>query len=740
MEMSRRGFVQGAACIGAAGLGTTACQALAEEAQTTTFTYADTIPWNAEYDVVVVGFGGAGGVASVYAADNGARVLLCDAAPEGNEGGNTRYAAQMCVSGMDAEKLYSYYKDGLYWHFDIDDDTLRAYTDGLANMEELLTYIDAEEPVIMLPNGTIVTPEYPEYMEIGGDTVVEWFVHKGMFDSGLWRTIRSAPVIMLPNGTIVTPEYPEYMEIGGDTVVEWFVHKGMFDSGLWRTIRSAVEKRSDAIDVWLESPALHMIQDPETKTVVGVEIQRNGESVLVHAKNGVEKRSDAIDVWLESPALHMIQDPETKTVVGVEIQRNGESVLVHAKNGVVLACGGFENNPAMIQDYIGAARLTPFGSLYNKGDGIKFGREVGADMWHMEAYESIGILAGNAWATTDGRLAFEKNPAGGNPLSLESGDYGIGSIILVGDDGSRFIDENANSRHGHVYSCGVWRMPIANWAPHLIFDQTQYDVLAADGYLTEDRVASLVSANTPQELAELIGANPEILERTISDFNFFAENGRDYQLNRDPASMRPFDGGVFYAAEFRPGVLNTQGGPRRNGNAEVIGVDGNPIPHLYSAGELGGICAFQYNSGGNLGECMVSGKAAGIGAATPKDPLPAMATPQAVQTSIIYNPGDANDLNAEKPHDYEAGEGEYIGVSGDGIGGDIVVKVAYADGAIQSVEVLEQNETPQFGGAALEELPAMVVEANSTAIDGVAGSTITSKAFFSAVEDAIAQA
>lgn len=646
MEMSRRGFVQGAACIGAAGLGTTACQALAEEAQTTTFTYADTIPWNAEYDVVVVGFGGAGGVASVYAADNGARVLLCDAAPEGNEGGNTRYAAQMCVSGMDAEKLYSYYKDGLYWHFDIDDDTLRAYTDGLANMEELLTYIDAEEPVIMLPNGTIVTPEYPEYMEIGGDTVVEWFVHKGMFDSGLWRTIRSA----------------------------------------------------------------------------------------------VEKRSDAIDVWLESPALHMIQDPETKTVVGVEIQRNGESVLVHAKNGVVLACGGFENNPAMIQDYIGAARLTPFGSLYNKGDGIKFGREVGADMWHMEAYESIGILAGNAWATTDGRLAFEKNPAGGNPLSLESGDYGIGSIILVGDDGSRFIDENANSRHGHVYSCGVWRMPIANWAPHLIFDQTQYDVLAADGYLTEDRVASLVSANTPQELAELIGANPEILERTISDFNFFAENGRDYQLNRDPASMRPFDGGVFYAAEFRPGVLNTQGGPRRNGNAEVIGVDGNPIPHLYSAGELGGICAFQYNSGGNLGECMVSGKAAGIGAATPKDPLPAMATPQAVQTSIIYNPGDANDLNAEKPHDYEAGEGEYIGVSGDGIGGDIVVKVAYADGAFQSVEVLEQNETPQFGGAALEELPAMVVEANSTAIDGVAGSTITSKAFFSAVEDAIAQA
>ena len=430
MELNRRSFVQGAACLGlgVAGAAGLATQARADEEAATSegITYADTVAWNAEYDVVVVGFGGAGGVAAVYAADNGARVLVCDSAPEGDEGGNTRYAAQMCVSGSDPDKLYSYYKDGLYWHYEIDEDTLRAYTDGLCQMEDLMKYLGAEEPTILIPNGSIVTPEYPEFTDIGGDTVVEWFVHGGMFDSGLWRTIRAA----------------------------------------------------------------------------------------------VEQRSDMIDVWLESPAVHMVQDPTSKTVVGVEINRGGESVLVRAKNGVVLACGGFENNPEMIQDYIGAVRLTPFGTLYNVGDGIKFGREVGADMWHMEAYESIGILSGNAWATDNGRLAFEKPVGGGNPLSLESGDYGIGSIILVGDDGSRFIDENADSRHGHVYSCGVWRMPVANWAPHLIFDQAQYDVLDADGYLTEDRKAKLVSASTPEELAELIGADTEILARTIADYNF----------------------------------------------------------------------------------------------------------------------------------------------------------------------------------------------------------------------------
>ena len=647
MELNRRNFVKGAAC--AAGMGALAAvPALASEAAEASddgFTFADTIAWNAEYDVVVVGFGGAGGVSAVYAADNGARVLLCDVAPEGSEGGNTRFAAQMCVSGLDADKLYSYYKDGLAWHFNYDEETLRAYTDGLCDMENLMRYLDAEDPVAMFQPGTIVTPEYPEYNAIGGDTVVEWFVHKGMFDSALWKTIRAA----------------------------------------------------------------------------------------------VEKRSDALDVWFESPATHMVQDPVTKTVVGVEIERGGEKVLVHARNGVVLACGGFENNPEMIQAYLGAARLVPFGTLYNKGDGIRFGREVGADMWHMDAYESIGILAGNTWATDDGRLAFEVNPETGKPLSLESGDYGIGSVILVGDDGSRFIDEHSENRHGHMYNCGVWRLPVANWAPHLIFDQAQYDVFEADGYLLESRMDKITSAATPEELAEKIGANPEVLARTIADFNSFAENGRDYQFNRAADSMRAFAGDVYYAAEFRSGILNTQGGPRRNGRSEVLGVDGQPIPHLFSAGELGGICAFQYNSGGNLGECMVSGKAAGIGAAAEKDPLPAYVALTAVEPAIAYEPGDVNDLGAEKSYDYELVENEYLGV-GQGIAGDIVVKVTYADGAIQNVEVLENNETPSLGGEALKVLPAAVVEAGSTQVDAVTGATITSNGFFAAVDDAIAKA
>ena len=51
--------------------------------------------YDASYDVVVLGFGGAGATAARFAADSGAKVLIVDSAPEGHEGGNTRYAAEL---------------------------------------------------------------------------------------------------------------------------------------------------------------------------------------------------------------------------------------------------------------------------------------------------------------------------------------------------------------------------------------------------------------------------------------------------------------------------------------------------------------------------------------------------------------------------------------------------------------------------------------------------------------------
>lgn len=66
---------------------------------------------------------------------------------------------------------------------------------------------------------------------------------------------------------------------------------------------------------------------------------------------------------------------------------------------------------------------------------------------------------------------------------------------------------------------------------------------------------------------------------------------------------------------------------------------------------------------------------------------------------------DGNEVTSCRDQDSQKHRAFYSAGELGGIGDKIVVRVAYADSTIQDVEVLEQNETPEFGGAALEGLP-----------------------------------
>ena len=50
--------------------------------------------------------------------------------------------------------------------------------------------------------------------------------------------------------------------------------------------------------------------------------------------------------------------------------------------------------------------------------------------------------------------------------------------------------------------------------------------------------------------------------------------------------MSAFDNVMYYALPVKAAILNTQCGPRKNANAEILDVNGNVIPNLYSAGEM----------------------------------------------------------------------------------------------------------------------------------------------------------
>ena len=314
----------------------------------------------------------------------------------------------------------------------------------------------------------------------------------------------------------------------------------------------------------------------------------------------------AITVWLESPATHLIQDPQTGAVTGVVVEHEGEELRIGA-GGVVLACGGFECNQQMIQDYLGVPRLAPLGGLHNNGDGIRMAQEVGADLWHMHNYESLGMLGGNQYEV----------PAGERAILMLSARYKPsvkGAYICVAEDGSRFLREDQGDRHGHLYSHGFWRIPNTSNRPWAVFDEAQKAVIEENGHMPMNVDEAIVSADTVEELAGLIGADPAILARTVERFNGYAASGEDIEFGRDPESMRAFEG-TFYALPLQPTVLNTQGGPRRNAKAQVVDTNGDPIPGLFSAGECGGVNTFYYQGGSNVGECLVFGRIAGTNAA-----------------------------------------------------------------------------------------------------------------------------
>ncbi|MDF7682687.1 FAD-binding protein [Lactobacillus sp. ESL0679] len=596
----------------------------------------DNNSWNAVYDVIVVGFGGAGATAARFAADNGAKVLLIDSAPEGHEGGNTRYCGQIVQAGYDFAKLKKYYEQ-MTAPLDLDEKVLDTFVQGMVDL--------------------------PTYFEkyLGGKAF----------------SVRKNPgnknVALL---AYMIAEYPEFE--GAETNDDLLIHDQIFDSALWKRLRQNVLDRSSKIDVLYEAPAKHLIQD------------------------------------------------EDKTIIGVQFEQNGKLYNAKANNGVVLTLGGFENNEQMIQDYLGETKLLPYGTLYNNGDGIKMAIEVGADLWHMNNYEPGGPV----------NIAAPKGQRAHSTMAWKS-LFG-GSLITVGDDGTRYIAEDDPTRHGHRYNHGIWRIPLAQVHPHMIFDQKKYDEFMNqdNDNFQKESLAKVVKSDTLADLAKEIDVEPAVLKNTIATYNFFVDQGVDYQCGRKPESMVKISmTGPFYSLAQQHTMLNTQGGPRRNEKAEVLDTDQQVLPHLYAAGELGHIGANQYNGGGDIADCLIFGKIAGENAAKVKEPV-------AVSGASMGEPIASGDFPASALNEtnYETKPNQYIGKSTSGMGNEIVVRVTVNDEKQPTqIEILKESESPDYGGKALKQLQAKMIEEKTADVDAVSGASATSKAFKEAVSVALKQ-
>src|SRR5450830_2015514 len=99
--------------------------------------------WDREADVVVVGFGGAGAATAITAHDLGASVLMIEKAPEGEEGGNTRVAAQGYLNVSDVGKAITYL-EAMNGAFTVPREMVRVWAEELSRNNDWLASIGGE--------------------------------------------------------------------------------------------------------------------------------------------------------------------------------------------------------------------------------------------------------------------------------------------------------------------------------------------------------------------------------------------------------------------------------------------------------------------------------------------------------------------------------------------------------------------------------------------------------------------
>jgi tricarballylate dehydrogenase len=271
-------------------------------------------------------------------------------------------------------------------------------------------------------------------------------------------------------------------------------------------------------------------------------------------------------------------------VCGLEIQSDEGATTLNA-DAIVLACGGFQGNAAMMRAHFGPAgetiKLISPGTRFDTGDGIRMAIDQGARV--------SGDWNGMHMEPVDPRSRHSA------PIVLVY-PYGV----VVDQEGRRFFDEGGGLVHEtwEAFARDVHFARPKSIA-YAILDSRLFDI---PGY--ERAIRSEVppyQAGTLAELAVQIGIPARNLEETIEAFNIAAPgdvarfdatqcDGLAAAAGLTPPKSnwtRPITKPPFLAYPLIGAVAYTFGGLATNEKAEVLS-DGGPVSGLFAAGETTG--------------------------------------------------------------------------------------------------------------------------------------------------------
>ena len=188
--------------------------------------------------------------------------------------------------------------------------------------------------------------------------------------------------------------------------------------------------------------------------------------------------------------------------------------------------------------------------------------------------------------------------------------------------GLRFVDEGEDQAFFTYAKFGGIILNQPGGVAYQIFD-------AKVRHLLEPRYATSepVTAERLDELVGMLEIDRETAMRTIDEYNAAAGNGSFNPGDRDGMATRglalaksnwaqKLETAPFTAWPVTGGITFSFGGLKVNDRAQVVGTDWNPIPGLYTCGEMvGGLFHHNYPGGSGLMSGAVFGRIAGANAA-----------------------------------------------------------------------------------------------------------------------------
>jgi fumarate reductase flavoprotein subunit len=355
----------------------------------------------------------------------------------------------------------------------------------------------------------------------------------------------------------------------------------------------------------------HIVKNPD-------QTAPSGGAMAAALKIVAEKaREKGVQILFETPAKRILKEGSRITgVVGQD--KTGKTVQVNAK-AVIIATGGFGDNPEMIKKY------TPYEwgvDIFSTripgitGDGIRMAWEAGAyqdlESMNMELITSTSMGVSPAlhqprciMVNFQGKRFYNEellgnNTFAGNAIAKQKNRVGF---LIIDAAVARYYEENGADT---VRSVGAPQWKIGN-------------VEAAMTGAVAKGNKGIFIADSIEELSSKTGIDLTGLKQTIAQYNESCNKGEDQLFYKSHKYLMPVRQPKLFASKILCGAYGSLGGIKINEKTEVLTKEFEPIPGLYAAGvdanALYGDSYVFFLPGNTMGFAVNSGRIAGESAA-----------------------------------------------------------------------------------------------------------------------------